>query len=66
MQNKTTVVFIGGFLMPDNWTFHKECEDIRVINVFPSPVGSLHDRAIEIFYELKGGRVNYVCAICLL
>ncbi|CAN0498717.1 unnamed protein product, partial [Ectocarpus sp. 12 AP-2014] len=27
--------------------------------VSPSPVGSLHDRACEIFYELKGGTVCY-------
>ncbi|KAJ9051868.1 hypothetical protein DSO57_1000528 [Entomophthora muscae] len=27
--------------------------------VHPSAVGSLHDRACEIFFELKGGRVDY-------
>jgi hypothetical protein len=71
MDCNAIVVFIGGFLMPDNWIFHTPCEDIRVINVYPSPVGSLHDRAVEIFHELKGGRVNYVgidfcCNNCLI
>lgn len=57
------VVFISGFLTPPDWISHpQELADshgIEIINVFPSATGSLHDRACEIFYELKGGRVDY-------
>ncbi|KAL1923151.1 uncharacterized protein VTP21DRAFT_9527 [Calcarisporiella thermophila] len=31
----------------------------RIIHVRPGPCSSLHDRACEIFYQLKGGRVDY-------
>ena len=61
MELNATIVFIGGFLMPDDWVYHRECHGMRVICVYPSPVGSLHDRVCEIFHELKGGTVNYVC-----
>lgn len=30
-----------------------------MIPVFPTPVGSLHDRVCQMFYEIKGGRVDY-------
>ena len=32
---------------------------LRVVPVAPSGVGSLHDRACEIFYQLVGGTVDY-------
>ena len=31
----------------------------HIIYGHPSPVGSLHDRACQLFYELRGGRVQY-------
>ena len=30
-----------------------------MVTVSPTPVGSLHDRACDIFYELKGGITDY-------
>lgn len=34
-------------------------DDCWVIELYPSGVASLHDRACEIFYSLKGGTVDY-------
>jgi hypothetical protein len=58
------IVFIGGFLIPNGWKCHPNLEifqqkKIEIINVYPSPVGSIHDRVHEIFYELMGGKVFY-------
>lgn len=57
------IVFIGGFLTPNGWKCHpmtyQEKGNIEIINVYPSPVGSIHDRVCEIFYELMGGKVFY-------
>lgn len=56
------VVFINGFLSPNNWVpypVHMIPPHIQMISVFPSPTGSFHDRVCEIFYELKGGTVDY-------
>lgn len=61
-MKKIRIVFIGGFLTPNGWKCHPnthEENNIEVINVYPSPVGSIHDRVCEIFYELIGGRVYY-------
>jgi len=33
----------------------------RVLAVNPGPVSSLHDRAVECFYEIKGGRTGTCC-----
>lgn len=48
--------------MPSGWKCHpniSDNDDIEIINVYPSPVASIHDRVCEIFYELLGGRVYY-------
>jgi hypothetical protein len=37
----------------------RQIRNINILYVYPSPVGSLHDRVCEIFYELVGGRVFY-------
>jgi hypothetical protein len=55
-------IFIGGFLSPRNWISYPPDlvpKNLRIITVNPSPVGSLHDRVCQIFYELKGGKVNF-------
>lgn len=61
-SKKHVVVFIRGFLTPPNWVSypqHLVPEDILMIPVYPSPTGSLHDRACQVFYELIGGCVDY-------
>lgn len=61
-QEEIVVVFINGFLTPKDWVSypkHLAPPHIRMINAFPSPTGSLHDRVCQIFYELMGGRVDY-------
>ena len=55
-------VFIGGFLHPTNWIPFNPKEvpdDIELILLYPSPVGSIHDRICQIFYELVGGCTDY-------
>lgn len=62
VNNQITVVFIGGFMMPENYIpYPTESipSHIRVISVYPSSAASLHDRVMQIFYELKGGTVHY-------
>lgn len=57
-----TVVFISGFLTPPAWiSCHPDFipPHMNLICVYPSPVGSLHDRACQVFYELMGGVVDY-------
>lgn len=52
-----TVVFIGGFLTPEDhvpYPISSIPPNIRIIPVYPSGVASLHDRVMQIFYELKG------------
>lgn len=61
-NEKVHIVFINGFLIPSGWISmppHHIPDDFNVINVFPSSVGSVHDRICELFYELVGGRVDY-------
>lgn len=62
-QNDIYVVYIGGFLVPRNRMPYDETLQIpshmKVICVYPSGVSSLHDRVMQIFYELKGGLVHY-------
>lgn len=61
-MEEIVVVFINGFLVPKDWVSypqHLVPPHIRMINVFPSSTGSLHDRVCQIFYELMGGIVDY-------
>lgn len=60
-SKRRVVVFISGFLTPPNWISHPSSvpDDVVMINVYPSPTGSLHDRACQVFYELIGGTVDY-------
>ncbi|RIA99261.1 Alpha/Beta hydrolase protein [Glomus cerebriforme] len=68
----TPVVFVEGFMGPSKpayWgpleeifvSFNKKqiLKDRRCIFVAPGCGSSLYDRAIEIFYQIKGGRVDY-------
>ncbi len=59
---RITVVFISGFLSPTNWQSYPSGaipENVDFITVNPSPIGSLHDRACQIFHELYGGTIDY-------
>ncbi|CAJ0824031.1 1330_t:CDS:2, partial [Entrophospora sp. SA101] len=44
------------YTIADYWSDVKEIVEDPII-VKPSPLGSVHDRAVEIFYQLKGGQV---------
>ncbi|CAG8663594.1 1325_t:CDS:2 [Funneliformis mosseae] len=71
----TPVVFVEGFMGPGKPAYWGPLEKIlassndqnneiklksrRCIFVFPGCGSSLHDRAVEIFYQIKGGRVDY-------
>ncbi|CAJ0753774.1 5370_t:CDS:2, partial [Entrophospora sp. SA101] len=46
------------YTIADYWSDVKEIVEDPII-VKPSPLGSVHDRAVEIFYQLKGGQVDY-------
>ncbi len=62
MTKEIVVVFINGFLIPKDWISypkHLKPNNIRMIDVYPSSTGSLHDRVCQIFYELVGGKVDY-------
>ena len=72
MNNKITIVFVGGFLLPPNYQCYpssfsssstvssaSSSISFEIISVYPSPIGSINDRIYEIFYELKGGGVKY-------
>ncbi|CAG8786831.1 8828_t:CDS:2 [Dentiscutata erythropus] len=49
---------IGGIIIADYWGDVKEqVEDPCITS--PSPFGSLHDRAVELYYQIKGGQVDY-------
>jgi hypothetical protein len=61
-KNQIQVVFISGFLTPTNWQCYPTDivpSNVNMIQVFPSPTGSLHDRACQVFYELFGGTIDY-------
>ncbi|CAG8511307.1 4179_t:CDS:10 [Diversispora eburnea] len=73
-ENKDTFVFVPGLLsydtielplpggkswtIADNWSDVKEMIDDPLI-VSPNPFGSVHDRAVQIYYQIKGGQVDY-------
>lgn len=60
-DNRPVVVYIPGFLSggaPSPLT-EKSALTVRTICVHPSSVCSIHDRVMQIFFELKGGTVNY-------
>lgn len=62
MTHKINVVYIGGFLAPDNediYAFKKAPSHINLLQVFPSGASSIHDRVMQIFFELKGGQVDF-------
>jgi uncharacterized protein YhhL (DUF1145 family)/pimeloyl-ACP methyl ester carboxylesterase len=62
MTTTISVVFISGFLSPSQWRSHASStipQHVNFVTVNPSPTGSLHDRACQIFYELHGGTVDY-------
>ena len=62
-------MLVPGFLTPKNHgfltktyfgsAFQVMVPKTKVVAVRPSPVASLHDRAVEIFYEIIGGTVDY-------
>ncbi|CAG8565849.1 13656_t:CDS:2 [Racocetra persica] len=52
------IPLFGGFTIADYWGDVKEqIEDPCITS--PSPFGSLHDRAVELYYQIKGGQVDY-------
>ncbi|KAF8585825.1 alpha/beta-hydrolase [Ramaria rubella] len=62
------IVFVEGFLVATSAVFwggfkrhldRSKDANRRVILTSVGPVSSLHDRACELYYELKGGRVDY-------
>ncbi|KAL1515806.1 hypothetical protein AB1Y20_002422 [Prymnesium parvum] len=57
------IICVPGFLaMGDIWdisTLRRRFPSHRFITVKPGPVSSHHDRAVEIFYALKGGVADY-------
>ena len=55
------IIYIGGFLTNEelpHW-FGRAPKDFRIISVCPSGVASIHDRVMQVFYELKGGLVQF-------
>jgi len=72
-QNKYPIVLIHGFFGWGNdemgdyryWGGKKDIQKIledngyKVINVSVGPISSNWDRAIEVYYQLKGGQVDY-------
>jgi len=61
-SREITVVFINGWFNPTGWegcNLNVVPSNVNMVFVWPSPTGSLHDRACQIFYELKGGTVDY-------
>ena len=56
------VVFIPGFGSPTNWIpFSKGDipDEVDILLMKISPVASLHDRVCQIYYQLRGGKVDY-------
>ncbi|CAG8506041.1 3910_t:CDS:2, partial [Cetraspora pellucida] len=52
------IPLFGGITIADYWGDVKEqIEDPCITS--PSPFGSLHDRAVELYYQIKGGQVDY-------
>ncbi|CAG8830009.1 19704_t:CDS:2, partial [Gigaspora margarita] len=52
------IPIFGGITLADYWADVKEQIDEPCITS-PSPFGSLHDRAVELYYQIKGGQVDY-------
>ncbi|CAG8599425.1 29038_t:CDS:2 [Gigaspora margarita] len=49
--------FFDGIIVADYWRDVKEqIDDPYITN--PNPFGSLHDRAVELYYQIKGGQVQ--------
>lgn len=62
MKDSLTIVYIGGFLVPEGRMPYRTDTlpaNIKVIPVFPSGAASLHDRVVQVFYELKGGTEEF-------
>ena len=53
------IVFINGFLAPKNYVNIPVPAGFQVVTVNPSCVGSLHDCAMQAFYQLKGGTIHF-------
>jgi hypothetical protein len=56
-RDKQTVIMLHGFFTPTNWVSYPPSlvpDNVDLITIYPSSVASLHDRACQIFYELKG------------
>ncbi|CAG8502771.1 527_t:CDS:2 [Racocetra persica] len=50
--------FCGGIIVADYWRDVKEqIDDPYITN--PNSFSSLHDRAVELYYQIKGGQVDY-------
>ncbi|CAG8816356.1 30033_t:CDS:2, partial [Racocetra persica] len=64
-ENPIPVVLVEGFMGPSKPSYWDKNEKKqypktrRCIFVTPGCGSSLHDRAVEIFYQIKGGRVDY-------
>jgi triacylglycerol esterase/lipase EstA (alpha/beta hydrolase family) len=62
MSEDIVIVYIGGFLVPKGRMPYDERDvplNTKILTVYPSGVSSLHDRVMQLFYELKGGLVHY-------
>ena len=72
-QNDYPIVLVHGFFGWGNdemgsyryWGGHKDIQKIlqdngyKVFNVSVGPISSNWDRAVEVYYQLKGGQVDY-------
>ena len=60
-KKRMKVIFIPGFCNPSNWIPYCKsvANDIDILIMQISSFASLHDRAVQIYYQLKGGRVDY-------
>ena len=67
-MSPSVIVFVGGFLAPRDPELDRSYwgeaavgrrEGWRTIVAHVSPVASLHDRACQLYYALKGGRTFY-------
>jgi len=60
-NSKQTVIMIHGLFTPTNWVSYPSSlvpDNVNLITIHPSSVASLHDRACQIFYELKGNLMS--------
>ncbi|RIA80142.1 hypothetical protein C1645_882332 [Glomus cerebriforme] len=71
-KDRDTVVLVPGLLgldritlpggkqwvIADNWSDVKDIVEDPFISS-PSPLSSIHDRAVELYYQVKGGQVDY-------